>query len=253
MKKQKRRESQYSIYRLAAKEKFLYGLEGALIICVFGNFFYRSVLITIMALPLVYFYIGYKSKVVKRKRQMELRFQFKEILVSLSGSLRAGYSLENAFLEAEKDINTFYGKNALIASQLSILRTGLNNNKTITSLIMDMSKRCEIQEIKEFADVLTIGKQTGGNLVEIIESYVRVVEDKFQVQQEIETIISSRRYEQRIMECIPFIIIFYIEITSKGFFDVLYKSILGKVIMTACLAVYVIAFVIAERIVEIEI
>lgn len=253
MKNLKRQASHTSIYRLSAKETVLYGIEGMLVISVLGYFFYRSVIITILAYPLIYFYIIYKSDVVKQKRKMEMRFQFKEILVSLSGSIRAGYSLENAFLEAEKDINAFYGKDVLISKELSILRTGLKNNKTITSLISDMSKRCEIQEMKEFADVLIIGKQTGGNLLEIIDSYVRIVEDKFQVQQEIETIISSRKYEQRIMDCIPFVIIFYIELTSKGFFDVLYNNLLGKMIMTACLAVYIMAFLMAERIVNIKI
>lgn len=253
MRSLKQLESDYDIYRLSVKEILVSAIEGILIIGIFGYFFYRSLFITILALPLIYFYILYKSVIIKQKRKSELRYQFKEILVSVSGSIRAGYSLENAFLEAEKDIISFYGKEALIANELSVLRTGLKNNKTITTLITDMSKRCEIQEMKEFADVLVIGKQTGGNLTDIIDSYIKIAEDKFQIIQEIETIVSSRRYEQRIMDVIPFLIIFYIEITNRGFFDVLYTSVLGRVIMTFCLMVYLAAYAMAERITNIEI
>ena len=181
MRSLKQLESDYDIYRLSVKEILVSAIEGILIIGIFGYFFYRSLFITILALPLIYFYILYKSVIIKQKRKSELRYQFKEILVSVSGSIRAGYSLENAFLEAEKDIISFYGKEALIANELSVLRTGLKNNKTITTLITDMSKRCEIQEMKEFADVLVIGKQTGGNLTDIIDSYIKIAEDKFQI------------------------------------------------------------------------
>jgi len=55
------------------------------------------------------------------------------------------------------------------------------------------------------------------------------------------------------MNVVPFFIIFYISLTSKGFFDVLYHNPVGILIMTICMAVYLAAFLLSEKIVEIEV
>ena len=55
------------------------------------------------------------------------------------------------------------------------------------------------------------------------------------------------------MNMVPFLIIFYIGSTSRGFFDVLYHNLIGVVIMTVCLGLYGIAYLLSKRIVEIEV
>lgn len=240
-------------YKLPISKLFIYGLEGIVIISVLGYFFYRSMLITLLLMPLDILFIKKKSKDLQEQRRLELQIQFKETLVSVSGSVRAGYSLENAFLESEKDMLMFYGKKSAIADELSTVRLGLKNSVPLVSLIADIGKRSGIQDIKDFAAVLVIGKQTGGNLNEIIDSFVNLTEEKIQVLQEIETIISSKKFEQKIMNCVPFFIIFYIESANQGFFEILYNSIFGRILMTGCLLVYCTSIYISERITNIQI
>ena len=64
---------------------------------------------------------------------------------------------------------------------------------------------------------------------------------------------AARRLEQKVMNIVPVGIVIYIEITSPGFFDSMYTTFTGRVIMTACLAVYAAAIVIAGRILDIEV
>ena len=65
--------------------------------------------------------------------------------------------------------------------------------------------------------------------------------------------ISSKKMEQKIMNMVPFLIIFYIGTTSKGFFDVLYHNVIGVIVMTVCLFFYGTAYLFSKRIVEIEV
>jgi len=46
---------------------------------------------------------------------------------------------------------------------------------------------------------------------------------------------------------------FYVDITSKGYFDVMYTTMAGRVIMTICLGVYLIAYYLAQKIMQIEV
>ena len=70
---------------------------------------------------------------------------------------------------------------------------------------------------------------------------------------EIEVMVSGKRMEARIMELVPFGIILYVGSANPGFFEPLYGNVLGIVVMTACMGVYIAAHVMSDRIVSIEV
>ena len=72
-------------------------------------------------------------------------------------------------------------------------------------------------------------------------------------QEDILTATASRRMEQRLMRAIPVLLVFYMELTSPGFFQVLYTTALGRLIMTCCLGAYFTACKLAELFLEIEV
>ncbi len=236
------------------KSELIQGVvEGVVIIILFGYFFYRSIVITILMIPLIYFYLIYKGKGLKEKKKHALLIQFKELLNSVNGSIQAGYSVENAFLEADKDLRQLFGSNSEIVKEISIIRRGIENNLNIISLIEDFAFRSGIEEIESFAGILAIGRKSGGNMSANMESYVRVIEEKTEVMQEIDTMVSARKFEQRIMNVIPFLIIFYVELTNKGFFAVLYHNIFGNLVMTVTMSIYILSIYFSDKIIDIRI
>lgn len=105
----------------------------------------------------------------------------------------------------------------------------------------------------QFADVFLIAKRSGGNMTDILAKTAAVIEQKIETDKEIQLMIGAKKMEQKIMNMVPFLIIFYIGTTSKGFFDVLYHNLIGVVIMTVCLGFYGVAYFMSKRIVEIEV
>ena len=75
---------------------------------------------------------------------------------------------------------------------------------------------------------------------------------KIEVEEEIRTVLTGKQMEEKVMSMVPFFIIFYIDLTSPGFFSVMYGNITGIVIMSACLLVYGIAVWLGERIMNIS-
>jgi tight adherence protein B len=55
------------------------------------------------------------------------------------------------------------------------------------------------------------------------------------------------------MNGIPFGMILYIDFTSPGFFDIMYGTWMGRLIMTLCLAFYMGAVMLSGKILDIEI
>ena len=74
-----------------------------------------------------------------------------------------------------------------------------------------------------------------------------------EVEQEIRTILAARKYEQKVMTLVPFILFAYLQLSSPGFFDVLYHNAAGQTVMTIALALYLSACGLSARIMDIRV
>ncbi len=243
----------YGNYHFSAKEGILAVLESAFLILGIGYFFYRSLIACLFLLPLFGFFLKEKKRELSKKRRQELGAQFKDLVLSLSANMKAGYSVENALREAYRDMEPLYGADSAIALEIRHMIRGMENNVVLERLLYDLGLRSHIPDIMQFADVFLIAKKSGGNLTEILEKTAEVIGQKIETDKEIQLMISARKMEQKIMNLVPFLIIFYIEMTSKGFFDVLYHNVVGISVMTVCLLFYGAAWRLSRKIVEIEV
>ncbi|MCM1155649.1 MAG: type II secretion system F family protein [Roseburia sp.] len=243
----------YGEYVFDRKESVLYLLEGFLLVGIISYFFYQSIWAALFLSPVVVIFWKLKKKELAAKRRQELNIQFKDAVLAVSANQKAGYSIENAFREAGRDMQMLYGQGAPICRELSYIAKGLDNNVTLEKLLYDFGCRSHVPDILQFADVFLAAKRGGGNMTQIIAETADVIEQKISVDKEIQVLLSSKKMEQKIMNVIPFLIIFYISLTSKGFFDVLYHNVIGVVIMTICLLIYLAAFIISRKLVEIEV
>lgn len=188
---------------------------------------------------------------LRRERQEFLLIQFRDAILSLSACLNAGYSVENAFAEALRETNRVYGKESMISQEIRLLLHKARLNRTIEEAFMDFAERSGLEDIKSFADVFLAARTSGGELMKIIARTAEIISEKIRIRQEILTSTTSRRLEQKIMSMVPIGIVFYMEFTSQDFFDVLYETMIGRVIMTGCLLVYLGAMVWGRKILEI--
>lgn len=249
----KNKKVDYQTYEYSLKELILYAAEGIGIVLLLGYFFYRSIKWTCFLSPLVLVILRRKKKELCKRRRQKLCIQFKDTLNSVNSSLQAGYSLENAFLEAHREMTRYYGADSIIAKELFHVKRSIQSNQPVEELIRDLGERSGVEDILDFSNVLIIGKKSGGNLNEIIQSSISVIEEKMDTVQEIQTLLSSKKLEAGIMCVIPFFIILYMDVTSAGYFDSLYNTAAGNVLMSVCLGIYMTAIGISEKIINIEV
>lgn len=219
---------------------------------IFAFFYYRSIIVFFIALLLFPVFIRFYKKLLIKRRKEKLVEEFSETLFSVSLNLKAGYSVENAFVEAYKDITLFYGEESLMAEEIIRIRKGLEINITLEDLIEDLAIRSKEEDIVLFSDVCKCAKRNGGNISEVLISTAEKIRDSICVSREITTFIQEKKLELRIMEVMPYCILLYLEIASSGYFDPLYEGIKGRIFMTAALMIYISAVVIGEKILDIK-
>ncbi len=189
----------------------------------------------------------------RKKRLRQLELQFKEAIQLIAASLAAGLSVENAILSCRHELKQMYGENGMMCRELSHMAHQMDMNRPVEELMSEFAVRSGLEEAENFARIFQIAKRSGGQLTPIIQHTVQVMDDRFQVKEEIRTLTASRQFEQKVMNAVPFLMILYIDATSPGFFDVMYGTALGRIVMTGCLAVYLASCFLAERILDIQI
>lgn len=244
----------YKSYFFSMTEIMRFVLEGCLVWGMVSFLCYDSfVMFFILLFPFLYFYLDKKQQTLCEKRKQTLNSQFREVILAVSSHLQAGFSLENAFHEAYRDIKMLYGNDSLMARELVWVLRRVDNNESLELALSELAERSGLEDISEFVGILTIAKRSGGDIRSIILRTATIIGDKMEVKREIETMMSEKKLEQRIMQCMPFLLIGYLAFTSPGFLDSLYHNLFGVVLMTGCLGVYVFACYLSEKILQTDI
>lgn len=234
-----------SVFRRIRPDHLLVSLG---LVCLLAFVFYRSWLAVPFLLPLCVPIQRGLGEAARMKRKDRLSEAFGEALASVMTGMRAGYSPENAFREAASDMEFRFGQGAEMTRELRAISAGLDNHIPLAQLLDEFAARSGIEEIRDFAQVFSIASKNGGNMVQVMEDTARLLQGRMEIEGEIRLLLSSRQLEMRIMEAVPFFIILYISLTSRGFFDPLYHNPAGTLFMTICLALYLAACLVGERI-----
>ncbi|SFS06224.1 type II secretion system F family protein [Anaeromicropila populeti] len=181
-----------------------------------------------------------------------LNLQFRDGILCLSNALNAGYSIENAFFEAVKDLKMIYPEEVPIIKEYQYMTAQIANNYNVEELLYDFAVRSGIEDIYNFSDVFSTAKRTGGNIIKIINLTSESINEKVEVQREIETLITAKKLEANIMSVVPIGIILYLWLFMPGFLEPLYQTLVGKVIMSLNLVAYLVAIAAGQKIMSIR-
>lgn len=227
--------------------------KGLSIAAVFSYTFYRSLIAFFIFCPFALCYPILEKRRKQKERIQTLSVEFQEAMVMLSSSLRAGYSIENAFQISQGELALLYGTKGLMVQEFSYINAQIRRNIPVEITLLELASRSGIEEIQNFAQVFGIAKRSGGDMSKIMTQTAEVIRDKMQVKEEIKTLTASKQLEQKIMSLIPFGIVLYIEASSPQFFSQMYEGMWGRVVMSICFLIYVIAYGLAHKILAIEV
>lgn len=228
-------------------------LQGSMLLVLVSYLFYDTWVFAILFSPYLIWYIKSWEKKTMKKREQSFRMQFKEAIQALSTGLNVGYSVENALVEAYKELKGIYRRDEMMLRELTHMIHQIQMNVTAEKAFQDLATRTADEDVQTFVTVFNMAKRSGGDMMEIIRNVVRQMVEKIDVEREIQTVISAKKMELQIMTVIPLAMIVYLKICFPEFLSVLYGNVAGSVIMSVCLTIYVIAYEIGKRMVEIEV
>ncbi len=238
---------------LSPSEKRYLAGKSIIVVFILNYFFYQSLWAFLPLSGIGFLYFQLERKLLLDKKKETVREQFKELMLLVSTSQRAGFSAENSFISSFNDLEALYGKDSSICQIIMMLKSGRENNIAFSKLWRQIGESLNIEEIREFSQVYEISQNSSGNMASVMDKTADIIIRKIETEKEIAVLLSARKLEQKIMNIMPFAIMLYISMTSPGYFQGLYHSLQGVLVMSVCLLVYVGAYILSIRMISIEI
>ena len=240
----------YRRYYFSKKEYVIFAIQALGIVSLVSYLFYHSLLAMVLVIPFYPVFLRMKAQVLLQKQKSMLQEQFKEAICALATALGAGYSIENAWKEARKEVEKLFGEHALIVQELNHMLAHLEMNVSLEELLSDFALRSGLEDVGSFCQVFLFAKRSGGDFSGIIHATANRISRKVDLQREIITDLAARRLESRVMNMVPMFMLLYLNLTSPGYFDLLYGNLSGVIIMSLCLLFYLLAYVWSERMLQ---
>lgn len=243
----------YSVYYMKPAEWLMYALAAAAVLFVLGMVFYQHPVIAGVLAIFGLLFPKLQTKSIIAKRREKLALQFKDMLYSLSSAVGSGSSVEMAMRLVLDDMEKMYvNPETYIIQELVLMVSKLNLGANIEDLFRDLADRSGIEDIRTFANIFEISKRTGGNVMKIIRQTSDIITQKLETNNEIQTLLASKKMEQKVMTAAPILLLALLEQTTGEFMQPMFEG-MGRLVCTVALAMVIIGFLWGNKLTDIKI
>ena len=225
-------------------------LAASAVVYIFYHLLFPSVVIG--ALLGIYLEKMFAASTV-RKRQRNLRLQFRTFLESMSVATRAGNTEIKAMESALDDLRISYRPDADIVVEIeNILTSYKNGGIQLRTLFDDFADRSDLEDIRSFASIYNVIEGRNDRIGSVLADTSEIIGDKIEIEQEIETTITSAKSETTMMLILPIVIVLCMSLMGGELMSSLYSPS-GYLASTIELIIFIVSYVIAVRASQIDV
>lgn len=197
-------------------------------------------------------FVPARTEQIVANQKRKLNNQFRDMLEALNTSLGAGKNVIDSFRSVYEDLKVQYEEDAYILRELEVILSGMENNIDIEELLLDFGVRSGNDDIYSFANVFKICYRKGGNIKDTIRNTHSILSDKMEINEDIETIVTSSKTEQNIMIIMPIALIGIIKMMSPEFADN-FTTLTGIASTTIAVIFFIISYFVGKAVLNIKV
>ena len=157
--------------------------------------------------------------------------------------LKAVIVMNNAFKAGKSTMQAIYIASQELAPPLNYefkrMYDEMQYGLSIDVVFDRLSKRVDNEAIQYLASSLIILNKTGGNIIKVFSSIERTLFDNQKLNEELKNLTASSNIIVKILLCIPFIFTFLIFILSPTYFNPLFESPLGHIVILLIILIFI--------------
>ena len=193
--------------------------------------------------PLVAFVILYW---LRRIRIVKFTAQLAPAIDIIVRSLRSGHPLTTAIAMVSREMPDPIG------SEFGILSDQMTFGSELEQAMLNMYDRVGAEELKMVTVSVSVQRGTGGNLAEILENLAQMIRDRLLIKSKIKAISAEGRITAWIMLFFPFGLFFMLRTLVPTYFDLVWESGYGGLIVGICLLLIFFGMIVIRRLVNFD-
>ncbi len=201
---------------------------------------------------LINFLIGYYILdiylIYQRKRRIKLiENEMLRAVIIMNNAFKSGKSTLQAVEIASIELPE------PIASEFKKMYRDMKYGLEIDTVFERFSKRIDIEESRYISSSLIILNRTGGNIVQVFSSIERTLFDKKKLKEELKNLTVSSNMVVKVLLAVPFIFISIIYFLNPSYFDPLFQSPLGFMVIILIILIFAIYIWFLQKIMKVKV
>ena len=186
-------------------------------------------------------------KHMKKKRLHKFNEQLEDALLSISGSLKAGFSILQA-------LDLIASENRPpISYEFTVLMQELRLGVPFDEALEKMAKRVGSQDFELVSVAISTARQTGGELTGVLERLAAVIRERVRIQQKLVAMTAQGRLQAYMIGAMPFLLLFAMSKVAPDMMRPFFNSIIGILVICAAILLVVAGFFMIRKITTIDI
>lgn len=218
------------------------GLLGFLAGFHFLPRFSGAVVAGMIALILPYLFL----KISERAYYTKFQEQLPEALDLLARAMRSGHALTSGLdMIAQETVDPLRTE---FSATVDEIKLGL----TVQEAFDNLCERVPSTDLRFFAIAVTIQKETGGNLAEILDNISRLIRERVKFARQLKALTAEGRLSAWVLIALPLVMFVYIYLVNYEYISILWREKAGVILLCGGIGMQVIGALVMKRIVSIK-
>ncbi|MFP3983501.1 MAG: type II secretion system F family protein [Desulfurivibrionaceae bacterium] len=203
---------------------------------------------TAAALGAICAFLPYFSLRIREKAFLnQFTEQLPEAVDLLARALRSGHSLTSGFGMLEEEMED--PLKSEFAAVVDEIKLGL----TLKEALDNLSQRIPDNDLRFFTVAVTLQKETGGNLTEILDKISRLIRERVQFKRHVKTMTAEGRLSAIILLALPVFMFAYVYMVNYDYISLLWTDKTGYFLLTGALVMMGLGAIMIKKITSIEV
>lgn len=209
-----------------------YYIEGMCVGSLLGYLFFDRLMIALLLSVTSIIYVKYRRKSNHLKLEKTNRMRFKEMLYALTTALAAGRSMEHAIYSSYEDLLLLFGGEDRFVKSIEGMIRKIKMNCSIEASLSEFAQDLNLVSGFIFVEVFCTAYRGGGDLIQIMRETTQALCEQITLEQEIDVIITQKRYEFYILSLMVPCLLIYLRLVSPGYLERLYALPSGMLLLS---------------------
>jgi len=193
------------------------------------------------AMPLIYVLRA------RRQRLEGIERQLPDALELMARAMRAGHAFPSTVQMVGQEVPD------PIAQEFRLTFDEVNYGVPIQDALMNLAARVPLTDLRFFVIAVSIQRQTGGNLAELLDKLAALIRARFKLLGTIRVLATEGRVSAWILSILPFVLVAILNLINPKFMSVLWNDPAGVITVWIGLTFMVVGIVWMWRIVKIRV